>query len=278
MRLEWVKEGGNVGLTRLLRGSELIDRLSVQSVHERKLRRFFGDARMMSDEGRSERPHLVLLLFYNRCGSNLLAEHLRSTAVFSGFYEQLNHNVVEHASKRLDAKTFAQCLDAMAQRDGGGKKIYGFKASWDQLMMLHRSRYLGRFKRVQAVHMVRECRLDQAVSLLIANQTKSWTSQQPSAMESSIKYDPRQLRKILSAIHEAEQLSSLACELLEIERLTVTYDQVVASPKTSVANIADFVGQDIGDWSPHPPKMEKQASEVNSAFKHRFIAETRGLL
>lgn len=267
-----------MGLTRLLRGSELIDRLSVQSIHERKLRRFFGDAGMVCDQGRSERPHLVLLLFYNRCGSNLLAEHLRSTPVFSGFYEQLNHNVVEHASKRLEAKTFAQCLDAMAQRDGGGKNIYGFKASWDQLMMLHRSRYLDRFEKVQAVHMVRESRLDQAVSLLIADQTKSWTSQQPRSGQATIKYDPRQLRKILSAIHEAEQLSALACELLEIERLTVTYDQVVASPKTSVKSIADFVDQDVGSWSPQPPKMEKQASEVNSTFKQRFIAETRAQL
>lgn len=248
--------------------------LKTPGVHELQLRAHFGDAVYFRGAGRMFDGPLTLLAFSNRSGSNLLASHLRTTPCFAGFHEQLNHDTVMRQADVNTIKTVPDYFIDMQQRYGKTCQVYGYKASWDQIMMLMRFGIDRMFNGVRVIHLTRGDVLKQAISYQIALQTKQWTSAQAASDILPI-YDQKQITSILEGCLTAEILVRQICATLQFPHLDVRYDAVVHAPEKVVERIAQFTDTDLGNWTPTDPPIKKQAGAINQQFHDLYVDEMR---
>lgn len=252
-------------------------RLKTPGVHERQLRAHFGDAVHFSESEPVFDDRLTLLAFSNRSGSNLLANHLRTTPCFAGFHEQLNYDSVLRQSAIGNIKTLPDYFRRMRVLHKKTNSIYGYKASWDQIMMLIRFGIDRMFSGVRVVHITRDDVLKQAISYHIALQTKQWTSTQAASDVVPV-YDQKQITSILDGSLAAEILVRQICLTFQFTRLDVRYEAVARAPEKVVKRIAQFCDADLGTWTPKDPAIKKQAGAINQYFHDRYVKELRDKL
>jgi len=248
--------------------------LETAGVHEQQLRGRFGDAVYYRGTKPVFDEPLTLLAFSNRSGSNLLANHLRTTPCFAGFHEQLNSQTMLRQADANTVDTVPDYFLKMRERYGKTCQIYGYKASWDQIMMLMRFGIDRMFNGVRVIHITRADVLKQAISYHIALQTKQWTSAQ-AASDIVPTYDQKQITSILEGCLTAEMLVRQICATFQFPRLDVRYDAVVRSPEKVVKRIAQFTDADLGNWTAKEPPIKKQAGKINQQFHDRYVGELR---
>jgi LPS sulfotransferase NodH len=257
---------------------KLLKRLARSRKHEKTIRELFPDGYLYSGDRPVYSYPLYLLAFSNRTGSNLLAEYLRSTSVFDGFREQLNHDVVSQLSARLEAKSFPDYFESVTQKYGSKNAIYGFKASWAQIMMLLRCRIPQMYNGVRIIHIVRADPLAQAVSYSIAYQTKLWTSEHKGEPGVTPKFDFEDIARRLEGVLFSAEAVALISSLFEIPRVRIQYEDLVANPVATMRKIGEFSGHDFSAWVPNQPVLSRQAGTLNEAFAARFSKAARARL
>jgi len=256
----------------------LFDDLATPQVHEKRLARHFGEKLRYEGDGLVFDAPLVCLGFSNRCGSNLLAGHLRSTPCFRGFHEQLNYDTVLKTCAAQGLDSFPDYIAHLCQTHIADGRLFGIKTSWDQLMMLHRCRIDRMFRSVMVVQMKRDDVVGQAISLMIADQTKQWTSAQRPLNDVTAVYRPNLLKSLVEAALTSEQMIRTICDTYALPRVLVTYETVVEDPGKAVRLIADFTGADLGKWSPRTPHISRQATSENAAFRREFMKDMSAYL
>jgi trehalose 2-sulfotransferase len=219
---------------------------------------------------------LVVLGFFNRSGSTLLGEYLKGLRGFSGFAEHLNHSVVRNVSEKQGIESFPDYFRAAQTRySPNPKHIHGFKASWDQLLMLKRARIDQMYQGMKMVHIVRGDVVGQAISLVIANQTLQWTSRQTPQVEAAPVFNAARIGRAVQACLEEEVRMRMVTELLEVPYLRVTYEGLDKNPATVIARIGRFLGRNLSTWTPSAPRLERQANELNAEWRERYMALAR---
>lgn len=220
---------------------------------------------------------LLLLCFTNRSGSNLLREYLRSTGRVAGLAELLNPLAIVGQAPRIGVKTLPDYIAHHAGR-AGPKAVWGMKAHAWQLAMLLRANIGAMFSGgLRLVHISREDRVAQAVSHLIAQQTRRWTSAQPDDPAETVAYDRAQISQYLIGAARANEQITLLASLAGLPRLPVSYEDLTTEPAAVVTRIGAFLGHDLSGW--HPPTetdLARQADVRNEAFIARFRAEIAG--
>lgn len=214
---------------------------------------------------------LVLLGFFNRSGSNLLGDYLRRLPGLTGFNEHLNHQFVLKKCRAAGIDSFPHYMQSLV--DGAGQNGLGLKASGSQVEMLHKWNILQMFETVQAVQVIRQDIVSQAVSLWIAKHTKQWISTQSSSMdEDKVPYDFWAIRRIMVGIGEHNTRMLSAFSAIGVPVSTVVYEQLIESPETEVRRVGAFLGIDLKSWNfPEDVGLARQKSEVKS----RFVAQAR---
>lgn len=250
--------------------------LSRIGIHEQRLRRFFDGATSYDGPAVFDHP-LYCIGFFNRSGSNLLAEYLRKTPFFSGFHEQLNFDTVENQSVQRHIKTFPDYILEMAARFGQNNTKYGYKASVDQLMMLQRfgipKMYAGGLR---IIHITRQDLIGQAISYQIANQTKKWTSKQDGLGDSvQVRFDAAQVTQLIGQAQASSDGIAMFAEVFGHKRVHVTYEDLVSSPDTVLNRISTFAGQTGAEWTVTEPGIERQASKLNQDFRQLYLEKIR---
>lgn len=250
--------------------------LSRIGVHEERLRRFFDGAVSYDGPPVFEHP-LYCIGFFNRSGSNLLAEYLRATPVFSGFHEQLNFDTVEKQCNQRHIRSFPDYIMEMTSRFGRDCAGYGFKASVDQLMMIQRfnvhKMYAGGLR---IIHITRQDLIGQAISFQIANQTKKWTSQQDGLGDDvEVRFDATQLTQLIGQAQASCDGIAMFAEIFGHKRLHVTYEDLVSSPYTVLNRISAFADQQDAEWPVTEPGIERQASKLNQEFRRLYLEKIR---
>lgn len=258
---------------------DIINFLARGGGHERAIGKMFrGNVRFDGTAPVFDHP-LYLLAFANRSGSNLLAEHLRSTPVFSGFYEQLNHDTVKEQAVKYSADSFPDLIRRTSEDLGrNGTFRHGFKASWDQMLMLLRFNIPAMYTGVRVIHITRGDVIGQAISYHIASQTKRWTTLHKGEDVEPV-YNSRRISQLMQSTLDSAQAVEGLCTLFDLPRLHVTYEDVVARPTKSVMRIGRWAEVDLKRWKARTPEIQKQADAVNDGFRERFLTESRaGLL
>ncbi|WP_343079909.1 Stf0 family sulfotransferase [Ostreiculturibacter nitratireducens] len=251
------------------------DHLGEQGIHERKIRAVFGAGVSCAGEAQAFDHPLVLLAFSNRSGSNLLAHYLRTTRAFAGFHELLNHEGLLNHAKEWGVSGVADYVKRVSAEYGKPGRIFGFKASWDQILMLLRFEVPRLYDGVRIIHITRQDVIGQAVSYLIAHQTRRWTSLQAADPGASVNYDEALLERLLEETHRSEAMIATLSNAFAIPRLVVTYEGLQAQPGALLKRIGAFTGVDIGPLTLPKPRIGKQADAVNEEFRARFTEHLR---
>jgi len=245
--------------------------LETSGVHEQKVRELFDGSRLHFDGGAPEfETPLVLLGFFNRSGSNLLGNYLRDLRGFSGFGEHLNWTVIQNTCKRKELTSFPDYFRSAQQVRARGHN-HGYKASWDQLLMLRRFGIDRMYQGIKLIHITRGDLVGQAISLVIAKQTAQWTSEQTGKEGVEPQYDAGQISTAMQACCEAEMRMKLVSEMLGLDRLQVSYEDLVATPDRVMQRIGGFLGHDLSGWQPGEVGIRRQASELNDQWRARYL-------
>lgn len=255
------------------------DLLKAPGIHEKEIAKFFKNAVAFSGQVPVFEEPLYLLAFSNRSGSNLLASHLRSTPYFGGFNEQLIHSTVQKQAIAGGCQTFPELIQfASTHFKRNDEKAWGFKASWDQIMMLYRFGIDRMYPSVRIIHITRRDVVAQAVSYLIADQTKKWTSKHEGIEGCKPKYNYRDLRRLVEDSLMSELHVRTIASLFNAPYLNVTYEVVSRRPKAVMERIGKFSNLDLSGWQPQGLQIERQAGDINQQFAKQYVAERKAAL
>ena len=128
------------------------------------------------------------------------------------------------------------------------------------------------FRRVTVLRMRRRDRIEQAISLWIAQRTGQWASHQP-AQAVSLPYDFVQLRDTLEGINEAENSIDLILSALRYPVCDVFYEDLVAGTEGTMRRLLGCLGVDYQDFGAMKSSLEKQASPEKTILAKRFREE-----
>ena len=252
---------------------DLINHLAIRGTHEAKIRELFpAKLKYEADEPVFNTP-LCLIAFSNRSGSNLLADYLRSTGKMAGFFEQLNHETVVNTSRKIGARTFPEYIKTLAGDSDG--KIFGFKASWDQIAMLLRARIDRMFSGVRIIHIRRRDVLAQAVSFSIADTTKQWTSRQKPGEAACVSFNYDDISGRISGSMLANAAISYLCDLFELPCLEIAYEDLIQDPQFEILKVGAFLDLQFDGWRPVEPSIKRQFGEMNRTMIDQFKARSR---
>lgn len=253
----------------------MIDYFRKQGIHEKNIYDHFGGNVVYMDEIIFNFP-LFIIAFTNRTGSNLLASRLHSTGLYSVIGENLNYDEVIIRSSKTDVKSFPAYIAGLVNIRENSSKIFGIKASWDQLLMICRWGINRMFSDIAVVHIERESLVEQAVSFSIAGQTKRWTSEYPDTGMSPV-YNRDDIDSKLYDIVSSNQAIIAICDIMKMRRLRVTYEELVKDPDKVVGNVARFSGV-IDTPIMSSAGIRKQASENNTKFSEMYRAEAQEII
>ena len=242
--------------------------LTQPSEHQGKIHDHFnGD---VGWRGEQFQDTLVILLFTNRSGSNLLGDYLVEAGGFSGMAEHLNWDFVTSTATKLGINSFNDYLRGLCLHNSRDGRIYGVKASVGQMLMLARWGYFAAFKEVRVLHIEREDTVGQAVSFSIANQTDAWKS--GAEAKATPEYRHSEVRHYLTQITEENGDGRIATAALGLPVHRVIYEHLVSEPETVVRDTYAWFGLPVEGLSVRT-SMKKQAGPLNEAFKAKFIEQ-----
>ena len=242
--------------------------------HEEKIAEALKEVVFMGDSPVFDQP-LIILAFVNRCGSNLLAEHLRQIPGIGGFQESLNWDTVTRQSSLLELESLQDYLSSIVSRRGG-ELGFGVKASGEQIAMLARWNIFAMFPAVKIIHIRREDLIAQAVSLHFALQTGQWTSQQSITQSGTdpIEYDFQSLLSKFDAIIKSNELIDRVCSASGFPRQTVIYEQLVSQPEKVLADLGSFLNLPPEFTLPKKETvLQKQTSPEKTEITNQFRAD-----
>lgn len=254
----------------------ITDAFAEQGPHERKIRALFPDAFVRQGSEAIFPKPLYILAFTNRSGSNLLADYLRQTGRFRGFGEGLNGDEVERSLGKTPVASFP---DHVARLAGPPNEpgFWGIKASWDQIVLLHRANIPSMFTGVRVIHSLREDLLGQAVSHWIAHQTNQWTSAH-TASGVTPHFAQDRIEQILMNVVRSNSYIDLIARAMGIPRHPVVYERLQEDPAGEVMRLAEEMSLDLGDWQPGPPRISRQRDATNDSFQDGCLEAWRSTI
>lgn len=241
--------------------------------HGGGIAKHFGELAFIDPEAEPIGIPLVILAFFNRSGSNLLATQLRDSGAFFGLREQLNHGNVIDAAKKHGFLNFEVYLRHITKQAQAANAPFGVKASAEQIGMLHHYGVFKLFSRVDIVHIERDDVLGQAISYCIAEDTSRWSSAQKVEEEREPEYDHERIRVIMREIALASLRVRLTCEALTLPRIPVLYEDLVADINGTVLNLSKELDVHLEADQLPPPALKKQANDINADFRARFLRD-----
>ena len=180
-------------------GLELRRRVNAPGGHGTAIGKFFGDAAFVSADAEPLPVPLVILAFFNRSGSNLLASQLRDSGAYRGFREQ-------------GIDSFEAYLRHIAAPAVAAGVPFGVKATPAQIGMLYHFGALRLFPKVDVLHIERDDVLSQAISFCIADDTKRWSSLEKRAPQGEPEYDAQRIAWVMEEIAASGLRVRLACD------------------------------------------------------------------
>lgn len=217
-----------------------------------------------------------------RTGSTLLCGLLASTGV-AGRPESYFREPDETATARrlgladaADYRAFARAVRAAGSTPDG---VFAARVMWGTMDRVVRGLGPGpsdvdvltaAFGPLAFVHLRREDVLGQAVSWARAEQTGHWQDGDP--VSAPPRFDVDRIDALVRTIedHEAAWAGWFAAQGVTPHR--VTYEQLAADPRRTVAGILGHLGLDLPPgWRPDPPQR-RQADAVNADWVRRYTA------
>ncbi len=246
--------------------------LELVGPHELKLREEIEQFQLPAEVEPLSEP-VTIILFTNRSGSSLVAEYLRATGRFRGMGEPLNPGFVLAEMKNLGIGTFHAYLRSRIERDRTADSMFGMKASLQQVTMLMRAGAIPRyFGDIRWVFVQRRDIVAQAVSFVIASQTKRWESFAAGNGEPA-EYGFDQIRRKVEALSTQNAAIEAFFSVLGVQPCRMVYEEFCIDPLIATTRLASMLGISNARVDATGLRRQKQGDDTNAAYCHRFREE-----
>lgn len=213
--------------------------------------------------------------------------HEPSLSAWKGYYDLQGRTFC--SDKEAVAAVFAAAFEfGKGQTDVFGSRLQrdSFAFFTDRLRLLHptfesdRERVEAVFGTTQFIYLKREDHLDQAISLLRAQQTGLW----------HLKADGSDLERLepeYSSGYRRQKIEAFIQQFIaqneewtrwftkeSIVPLVITYTELSRNPQTTLSRFLAHIGLDKAVASTVPVQTRKLADETSLAWRTRFISET----
>jgi trehalose 2-sulfotransferase len=217
----------------------------------------------------------IFLCYTNRSGSNHIAELLSSDGKIPLAGENLNSDTVLNLSKQKNCATF-QDYFSFLMRHTSRNGIFTLKVAPAHLDLLGRTGIFDQLiDRSHFVLIERADKLGQAISHLIAFQTRRFTSAQEGDPQSQPVFNRESLERIIDGIAEDYKLFSQFFGHNGIVPIHLVYEQVVQFPIRSVAYAAAGLNMPGLQAKLENLKLTRQAGPLNEEWRRLFLNNAR---
>lgn len=150
------------------------------------------------------------------------------------------------------------------------------KTHFYEFMSVYLSKYGDIFQNPGYLYLTRDNKLDQAISLVKAEEQSFWNTVSHAAPEREIDYDYDKIQKALHFILEQEHGWQAFFAATGIEPYRFTYEAFLADPLTICRDIGRHLGVPLDiervDLSKEP--LRQQRSATSAQWRERFIADS----
>lgn len=188
--------------------------------------------------------------------------------------------------------TLRGIFQAARERGTGNTGIFGLRLQghsfpffMEKLRVLHpgfssdREMFQAAFGETLFIHLTRSNKIDQAISLVKANQSGLWhkssdgTELERSAAPQELIYDSKEIAKRIAELTILDDAWKDWFAKENLEPLQISYDQLSAEPSQELARILDRLGLDRNSALDIVPPVAKLADATNRTWAERFAAE-----
>lgn len=216
-------------------------------IHEQEILRFFAQyvaQRPPPEPPQAEQldPPVIVLLFTNRSGSNLLAEALAATGLVYNAGECFNFSTLQNTCVRAGIQDLNGYLNGLRARAMEHRGVLAVKLSWDQLFFLARVGVIPHYWRHPCyVWSRREDRLAQALSALVAERTGCWAQPYPPAHLQAVleQATPAELAERVQQISQAHSQLDSYFALHGPQPVMVDYRELERDPQAQARRVLE---------------------------------------
>ena len=210
---------------------------------------------------------VIFICFTNRCGSNYLAELLASSGKLNLAGEFFNHTtVIRYCEKHSISSMSGYLNHLILSRRRNGRFVA--KASVGQLFFLNNLGLLDGFgPPASYVLLERGNKIAQAVSYMIAMQTKQWASYQKPETGDGPVFEPELAMNFLGGVCRAQALFDAFFAVKGVTPILTSYETLASRPAATVADIMASCGLPGITVDRSKVRTERQADPINEAFE-----------
>ncbi len=238
-----------------------------------------------------------------RSGSTLLCDLLSDTAAAGQPHSYFRREDiswwahqfgVSTADWRTEHEFDRAYLEAVRRQGTGGTRVFGLRLMWESVAGLStrldsfypnldsdKARFKAAFGAQVYVHLSRDDKVAQAVSLLRAEQTGLWHVNADGTERERLKagevpvYSGRDLSRLVTQMEEHDRCWTRWFHEQDIEPLRITYERLSAEPQATLATVLSALGMDSVLAEAAEPRTAKLADRVSREWATRFRAESR---
>jgi LPS sulfotransferase NodH len=217
-------------------------------------------------------PRTYVIASLPRSGSHMLGHLLHGTGQLGSPLEYVHPRHLAKWQDLLDQPTPAAALRAVMARRTSPSGWFGVKAHWKQYAGVLEDPDVMEVLDVQDwIRITRADKVAQAVSLVIAQQTKAWISFHEAKKEPTYDFDA-----IAKGVRAFERQESSWDAYFTEHALTphvVVYEDMLADPARTVADVCTRLDVPVPATLPEPGTT-RQATAVNARWRERYLEES----
>ena len=214
-----------------------------------------------------------------RSGSSLLCEVLANTLHAGMPAEYLRPDRMAMLKRRWDVETLDDYLRALVERKTSPNGVFGLKAHWGQYARTFgegdwSGNWSNLFPGFRFIHVRREDHLRQAISLVRALQTGSWSTVTGPENAPAV-FDREDIARKIARVESEEAGWEQLFERNGIAPHRISYEELADSPERTARGVLEFLGVELpAGFRFDPPLMERQADELSEQWVARYRDET----
>ncbi len=248
-----------------------------------------------------KKPHSYIICTTPRSGSTLLCDLLADTGVAGrpdSFFRReslhwwANYLNVTAANWRNEHEFDRSYLSAVHQHGTDGTPVFGMRLMWESVAGLSQrleffypglpndnARFQSAFGSISYLHLSRNDKVAQAVSLLKAEQTGLWHVSTDGTERERLKpgqnpvYDAHSLSKLVASLEEQDAAWVNWFAQQEVDPVSITYEALSTKPQDILATVLSALGLDPTIAETAKPGTAKLADSESREWVTRFRTE-----